>query len=846
MNLEARDDFRPLHPGMGQAVAERTILRVKPDGTRETWGDVADRVAAGNAMLCPDEYDVAPERKLLRKHIANASLLMSGRHLQHGDEKQIERNMEVFTNCSTAPASFLMFYLLLNGSGVGRCYDDDLMVIDWDNAPNLRVVLDEKHPDFDFSAHESVRDAKHKYGGNSKKVMWYTVPDSREGWAKALEIWELAAFEKIHRDKMLILDFSKVRPKGAPIGGMQNRPASGPVPLMNAFLKAASLKNSGLEPWRQAIYIDHYFAECVLVGGARRSARMSTKFWKDPSVVDFIEVKRPIEFEGMSAEEVQEYRSDIDEWNQLVRRYNELIATPPIKYIDGMNKAQKAEFDNEITNLARRLGVKIGKIPQSKMQPMGFLWSSNNSVTVDKEFWDLLELKRGTPEYNTDLARHARKVWKRLVECSYGDGTGEPGIINVDRLVHNNTGWDDMSRGDYVGYYKYSLQDETQIMMAKLAKRAKRKKYNMITNPCGEIALNVLGGYCVIADVVPYHAANLDEAEEAFRVAVRALMRVNRMDSLYRKEVRRTNRIGVGMTGVHEFAWKFFRVGFRDLVDPDFDAFTVAEHLDYGVSSLATHEDPRVRAAAFWLTMNRFNKAIHDEAVSYAKKLGVNAPHTETTIKPAGTTSKLFGLTEGWHLPSMAFYTRWVQFRSDDPLINVYKQAGYPTRDLKSYSGTTIVGFPTAPTISTLGMGDALVTAGEATPEEQYKWLMLGEQFFIHGIDPSTMEPLERTTGNQISYTLKYVPSKVDLKDFREMMRKYQPMIRACSVMPQADTSSYEYQPEEAVTKAEFEAMIRAIRSEMSEDIGKEHVDCGSGGCPVDFETGDKSEGVAA
>ena len=62
----------------------------------------------------------------------------------------------------------------------------------------------------------------------------------------------------------------------------------------------------------------------------------------------------------------------------------------------------------------------------------------------------------------------------------------------------------------------------------------------------------MLGGYCVIADVVPYYAPNADAAEEAFRVATRALIRVNTyMDSLYTREVKRTNRIGVGMTGIH-------------------------------------------------------------------------------------------------------------------------------------------------------------------------------------------------------------------------------------------------------------------------------------------------------
>jgi len=120
------------------------------------------------------------------------------------------------------------------------------------------------------------------------------------------------------------------------------------------------------------------------------------------------------------------------------------------------------------------------------------------------------------------------------------------------------------------------------------------------------------------------------------------------------------------------------------------------------------------------------------------------------------TTSKLFGLTEGWHLPAMAQYLRWVQFRNDDPLVKTYRNAGYPTRDLKTYSGTTIVGFPTQPAIGQLGMGDALVTASEATPEEQYHWLALGERFWIIGTDErgSPLHAPGKDYGNQISYCL--------------------------------------------------------------------------------------------
>ncbi len=666
-------------------------------------------------------------------------------------------------NCSTSAASFMLFYLLLNGSGVGRSYDDDMVLVDWDNSPNLICVLDSNHPNFDYSAHESKRDAEHKYGRSpfgieysktSKDIIWYEIPDTREGWAKALEMWEILTFEKIHRNKILILDFSKIRAQGTPIKGMQSRPASGPVPLINAFTKAATVKGGGMPMWKQAMYIDHYFAECVLVGGARRAARMSTKSWRDTSVLDFITIKRPLEYNDMTPDQIAEYR-----------------------------KTSSA---------------------------LGFLWSSNNSVIVDKEFWILVEDKSD----QSDLAIHARKVFELICEASYADGTGEPGLINGDKLTQKDDGWTDLKRGDYIGSTLYQVSDSTDIYLSKLAKAAQQKKYHMIVNPCGEIVLNILGGFCVIADVVPYHASSLDEAEEAFRTVTRSLIRVNMMDSIYKKEVLRTNRIGVGITGIHEFAYKFFGYGFKDLIDEE-------------------------NSRDFWQTLSRFNRAVYEEAVIYSKECGVTVPHTMTTIKPAGTTSKLFLLTEGWHLPSMKQFLRWVQFRNDDPLVEKYKKAGYPVRDLVQYQNTTIVGFPTAPVITTLGMGDKLITAAEATPEEQYKWLMLGEKYWVDGFDPVTQQVYPENYGNQISYTLKYNPELVDFENFRAMLLKYQPLIKCCSVMPQSDTTSYEYQPEQPVSEEEFTEIASKIIP-IEEDVGKEHVLCDGGACPIDFKEGTK------
>lgn len=736
-----------LNGGFQVEISEDAPLRGRPPQIEfEKWGDVAERVAYGNASLAAPT-DQEHERTILHHHIAKATVLMSGRHLQHGDEMQASRNMEVFTNCATAPTSFIMFYLLLNGSGVGGSYDDDFRLVDWDNAPNLRCVLDSTHPDYDYSAHESVRDATHKFG-HGRDIVHFTVPDTREGWAKAVELYETMAFEKIHSRKLLVLDFSQVRPAGSPIKGMQNRPSSGPVPLINALNKVASIKGANLPRWVQAMYVDHYLAECVLVGGARRAARITTKIWTDKSVIDFVRIKRPIEYDGLDLDEVVEYRTS--------------RPTPP----------------------------------------ESFLWSSNNSVLVDKQYWELLALKRGEDGYTSGLARHARKVHKTVTECAYGDGTGEPGFINIDQL--ENAPDTEATTADFFGSERYRVDDDTRLYLSKLAKVANNKLYNVSVNPCGEIVLRIVGGFCIVVDVVPYHANSFDEAEEAFRAATRAAIRINTMDSVYNKEVKRTNRIGVGMTGEHEFAWKFFGYGFRDLLDED-------KSLDY------------------WMTLARFGGAVKDEAEKYSAHLGLPTPETSLTIKPAGTTSKLFGLSEGWHLPAMRWYLRWVQFRNGDPLIEAYQSAGYKTRELVTYENTTIIGFPTVPVLASLGIGDKLVTAAEATPEEQYRWLQLGEKYYLRGWG-------DRKRGNQISYTLKYDPDKVDYKQFLEMINRYQPTIRCCSVMPQISEAAYEYQPEEPLTKAEYEGHMRDIRDTMAEDVDKVHVDCDSGACPINFE----------
>lgn len=118
---------------------------------------------------------------------------------------------------------------------------------------------------------------------------------------------------------------------------------------------------------------------------------------------------------------------------------------------------------------------------------MAFLWSSNNSVTVDEEFWHRVRLPKNHPDYQTPKTQHARRVLQRVAECAYGDGTGEPGIINQHLLISTADGQDKgaFRSGDYVGSNRYQVKDETRTYLQRIQKIVRGKTNAFIVNPCG-------------------------------------------------------------------------------------------------------------------------------------------------------------------------------------------------------------------------------------------------------------------------------------------------------------------------------------------------------------------------
>lgn len=721
--------------GMPASVFRDKYARQKADGSYQTWVERIDEVVDGNCSLA--DHVTATERETLRRYARQGLVAFSGRHVQHGDADQRSKTLELFSNCSTAMFSWALFLLLMKGSGVGRDYSSDLCWVDWDYLPNCRFVLDAPdnlgrggHVDYEPWI-ETLAEARQKYDPESEHVRWHVVGDSAEGWAKVVMIMETAAFHKNNQDVVFVFDFSEVRPAGAPLRGQQNRPASGPVPLIRALHQVMTLKGAGMKPWKQALHVDHYLAACVVVGGVRRSARIATKSYRDRDCIDFVDVKRG-----------------------------------------------------------------------------GFLWSANNSIMVDAEFWQ----RAADPRPGLE-----RRVYEAAGGSSYWDDTGEPGFINADRLHDDRRGLDGITPETYLSDNFVAelggVHPRTREMIAYHLQRALGRRYLYTTNPCGEIALATWGAYCIIGDLCLANARDPEEVYAAAALLARALVRVNTMRSIYAAEVRRTNRIGVSLTGIHEFMWRHYGLAFRE----------------------ALGDGEPARELRRFLT--RLRDTVERSADDESNRLGLPHPATCTTIKPSGTISKVMQCTEGAHLPANRHYVRWVMFQSADPKVAAYAAQGYPTKDVSSqYPGVTVVGFPTCLPLVDEMPDDQLVTAAEATPAEQYAWVRLLEETWLG------------PRGNQVSFTAKWRKANTSYEEYMAMLLREQPTVRCCSLMPQVDqdASAYAYLPEEPVSRARYEELVAAIRPTVDglEAYDADALLCEGGVCPIEEDIHAESVGV--
>lgn len=292
-----RKNHQPVYGPIGESVARRSYLKPKNlsyihktnSDVMEKWEDLCYRVAQGNINFL--SRSVEPnEAQELYDALVDMKILLGGRHFCNTGIK----GREFVGNCFVSGWNWLRigfhfsftFERLMEGGGVGANYSD----MYFKDSPRIRPVkvmysCSTKHKDYANMRPMLTRKKQ-------KGVKTFVIPDSREGWTKALDML-ITAFGGGY-PYLLNFDFSEIRPQGSKLkrtGGA----ASGPEPLLRTFKTISDLlmDNVGKKfDWEMGMIIDQAIAECVMAGGCRRSARMAVKHWKDEGILDFIAIKK--------------------------------------------------------------------------------------------------------------------------------------------------------------------------------------------------------------------------------------------------------------------------------------------------------------------------------------------------------------------------------------------------------------------------------------------------------------------------------------------------------------------------------------------------------------------------
>lgn len=277
-----KNELRPRsheHNGLQDFIAVSRYARYRPDlGRREVWSECAERVRNMHLRMFAPRATALPRRTViaalkkngeisdafedafgsfhsLTDEIWNAfelvkerKILPSMRSVQFGGPA-IEAAHARLYNCSFSfsdrPAFFKeAFYLLLCGTGVGF---------------SVQKHHVDKLPAFPIRGEEMELPVKH-----------VSVEDTIEGWADAIG----ALFDSFYENSFAEFNFSKVRPRGAPLRTAGGK-APGHLPLKRGIDNVSKILRgaSGRQLRPIEVYdIVMHLAQAVLSGGVRRSA----------------------------------------------------------------------------------------------------------------------------------------------------------------------------------------------------------------------------------------------------------------------------------------------------------------------------------------------------------------------------------------------------------------------------------------------------------------------------------------------------------------------------------------------------------------------------------------------
>jgi adenosylcobalamin-dependent ribonucleoside-triphosphate reductase len=214
--------------------------------------------------------------------------------------------------------------------------------------------------------------------------------------------------------------------------------------------------------------------------------------------------------------------------------------------------------------------------------------------------------------------------------------------------------------------------------------------------------------------------------------------------------MQRNRRIGTSLTGIASFADTFGLPTTREWMD---EGYQKIRHYDHQYSEwLCVRESVRV-----------------------------------TTVKPSGSVSLLSGATPGVHWgPGGEFYLRAIRFGDTDPMLHLFKAAGYKIeKDLVS-ANTSVAYFP--------------VASGHKRSEKQ---VSLFEKI---GLAATAQK---YWSDNGVSVTLSF-DKETEKKFVAPALNMYEGQLKAVSFLPMGN-KTYPQQPYTEITREEYNAYVGKI-----------------------------------
>jgi adenosylcobalamin-dependent ribonucleoside-triphosphate reductase len=214
--------------------------------------------------------------------------------------------------------------------------------------------------------------------------------------------------------------------------------------------------------------------------------------------------------------------------------------------------------------------------------------------------------------------------------------------------------------------------------------------------------------------------------------------------------MQRNRRIGTSLTGIASFADNSGLPALREWMDQGYEKI---RHYDHKYSEwLCVRESVRV-----------------------------------TTVKPSGSVSLLSGATPGVHWgPGGEFYLRAIRFGNTDPMLHLFKAAGYKIEDDLVSANTSVVYFP--------------VASGHKRAEKQ---VSLFEKI---GLAATAQK---YWSDNGVSVTLSF--DKETEKQFvAPALNMYEGQLKAVSFLPMGN-KTYPQQPYTEISREQYNAYVGTI-----------------------------------